>query len=129
MAVSYAGVVLVFGHEVRFTARTRCWARAGVRQRVSYAVYLVYSGELVQRLGRCASPAGHQRGLPAVHRAVPAAAADVGGAGGAEVIWLSLLNATLCTLRAGADGDDGHRAHRRHADGADRHGRAAVHHR
>ena len=52
MAVSYCGVVLVFGHEVHLQGADVAWGTALVfGSAVSYAIYLVYSGELVQRLG------------------------------------------------------------------------------
>jgi drug/metabolite transporter (DMT)-like permease len=52
MAVSYAGVLLVFGHEVRFDgSQTLIGAALVFASAVSYAIYLVYSGELVKRLG------------------------------------------------------------------------------
>jgi hypothetical protein len=77
LAVSYAGVLLVFGHEAAtHRRRAHAWARALVfGSALSYAVYLVTSGAEVQRWARCASPAGPRRGLRAVHRAVRAAAA------------------------------------------------------
>jgi len=52
LAVSYAGVLLVFGHEVQFSGRDTVLGAALVfASAVSYAVYLVYSGEEVKRLG------------------------------------------------------------------------------
>ena len=52
MGVSYAGVLLVFGHEMRFDGwGTAIGAGLVLGSAVSYAVYLVYSGELVKRLG------------------------------------------------------------------------------
>ena len=65
---------------------------------VSYALYLVYSGEMVKRLGsmRLVGP-GHHGGLPVCLLQFvllrPLSAAVVAP----EVIWLSVLNATLCT--------------------------------
>jgi drug/metabolite transporter (DMT)-like permease len=52
MAISYCGVVLVFGIEAAQARARRCLGRALVFwSAVSYAIYLVYSGEMVQRLG------------------------------------------------------------------------------
>ena len=52
MAVSYAGVVLVFGHEVKLEgAEAALGAFFVLLSAVSYAVYLTYSGEMVHRLG------------------------------------------------------------------------------
>lgn len=48
MAVSYAGVLLVFGHEADFAGPNALLVFGSA---ISYAIYLVYSGELVQRLG------------------------------------------------------------------------------
>jgi drug/metabolite transporter (DMT)-like permease len=99
MAVSYAGVLLVFRHELGLEGE-------GVVQggllvfgsAVCYAVYLVYSGELVKRIGSlrlvgwatsvaCA--------LCLLHFVLlrPLSAARVPEA----VLWLSALNALACT--------------------------------
>ena len=53
LAISYAGVLLVFGHEVTLPGRatSRSAPRWCSLSAVSYAVYLVYSGEFVKRLG------------------------------------------------------------------------------
>ena len=52
VAVSYLGVALVFGHEVNFEGRNVVLGTALVfGSAVAYAVYLVSSGEVVQRLG------------------------------------------------------------------------------
>ena len=52
MAISYAGVLLVFGHEVRLQgADVALGAILVFLSAVSYALYLFYSGEMVQRLG------------------------------------------------------------------------------
>jgi drug/metabolite transporter (DMT)-like permease len=103
MAISYCGVVLVFGHEVAMQGVTQrslaAWGALLVfLSAISYAVYLVYSGELVQRLG-----ALRLVGLATTFACLfcllqfpllrPMSAAAVAP----EVIWLSLLNATLCT--------------------------------
>ena len=103
MAISYSGVVLVFGHEM---AQQGLAERSGLAlgallvflSAVSYATYLVYSGEMVKRLGslRLVGLASTVACLFCLLQFVllrPLSAALVAP----EVIWLSLLNATLCT--------------------------------
>lgn len=100
IGVSYAGVLVVFGHEVSFESRSVPLGTALVfTSAVSYAIYLVYSGELVQRLGSlrlvgwaslvaCTFCIGQFFVLRPLSAAVVAP----------EVIGLSVLNATLCTV-------------------------------
>ncbi len=98
-AVSYAGVVLVFGHELSVQGSHTAWGALLVfLSAIMYSVYLVYSGELVRRLG-----ALRLVGLATSVACVccllqfailrPLSAAIVAP----EVIWLSVINATLCT--------------------------------
>jgi len=99
-AVSYAGVIAVFGHEVSFQGHDAMLGAVLVfGSAVSYAIYLVYSGELVRRLGSmrlvgwaslvaCALCIGHFLVLRPLSAAVVAP----------QVIGLSVLNATLCTV-------------------------------
>ena len=100
MAVSYAGVLLVFGHEAGFQGPNAVLGALLVfGSAISYAIYLVYSGELVKRLGslRLVGLATSVAcGLCLLQFVIlrPLSAADVAP----EVIWLSLLNATLCTF-------------------------------
>ncbi|MFN3495480.1 MAG: DMT family transporter [Hydrogenophaga sp.] len=100
MAVSYAGVLLVFGHEADFAGPDALLGAALVfGSAISYAIYLVYSGELVKRLGamRLVGLATSVACLLCLLQFVllrPMSAAIVAP----EVIWLSLLNATLCTF-------------------------------
>jgi drug/metabolite transporter (DMT)-like permease len=100
LAVSYAGVLLVFVHELDFNgAGTVLGASLVFASAVSYAVYLCFSGEEVRRLG-----ALRLTGLATTVACVlciaqflvlrPLSAAIVAP----EVIGLSLLNATLCTF-------------------------------
>jgi len=100
LAVSYCGVLLVFGHEVTLLGRDVALGAALVfASVVSYAIYLVYSGEEVKRLG-----ALRLTGLATSIACVlciaqffvlrPVSAMAVAP----EVIWLSVLNATLCTF-------------------------------
>ena len=99
MAISYSGVVLVFGHEITLQGgQTALGALLVFLSALFYAVYLVYSGELVQRLGslRLVGLATTVACLCCIAQFVvlrPLAAAMVAP----EVIWLSVLNATLCT--------------------------------
>jgi drug/metabolite transporter (DMT)-like permease len=100
MAVSYAGVLLVFGHEADFAGPNAVLGALLVfGSAISYAIYLVYSGELVKRLGamRLVGLATSVAcGLCLLQFVLlrPLQAAVVAP----EVIWLSLLNATLCTF-------------------------------
>ncbi len=99
MAISYAGVLLVFGHEVKIEgANTLLGAALVFASATTYAVYLLYSGELVKRIGslRLVGLATSVACLLCLLQFVllrPLQAAVVAP----EVLWLSLLNATLCT--------------------------------
>jgi drug/metabolite transporter (DMT)-like permease len=101
LAVSYAGVLLVFGHELQIAGPDVVLGAALVfGSAISYAVYLVYSGEVVKRLGSlrltglatsvacvfCIAQFLVLRPISAATEVAPA------------VIWLSVLNATLCTF-------------------------------
>ena len=103
MALSYAGILLVFGHELKFDgsagSNTMLGAALVFGSAVSYAIYLSYSGEMVQRLGSlrlvglattvacllCIAQFAVLRPISSAFVVAP------------EVIWLSVLNATLCT--------------------------------
>jgi len=100
LAVSYVGVLLVFGHEVRLSgADTLLGAGLVFGSAVSYAIYLVYSGAEVQRLGalRLTGWATSVACVLCILQFVllrPLEAAVVAP----QVVWLSVLNATLCTF-------------------------------
>jgi len=100
MAVSYSGVLLVFGHEVSLVGDNIALGAILVfGSAITYAIYLTYSGELVQRLGslRLAGLATTVACFFCIFQFVllkPAAALNVAP----EVIWLSMLNATVCTV-------------------------------
>ncbi len=100
LAVSYAGVLLVFGHEVQVAGTHVALGAALVfGSAVSYALYLVFSGEEVRRLGSLrltglATSVACLFCLAQFALVRPFAAADVAP----QVLWLSLLNATLCTF-------------------------------
>lgn len=100
LALSYAGVLLVFGQELRFEGDATLIGSALVLgSALSYAVYLVGSGEVLKRM-----PALRLTGLASSVACAlcllqflllrPLEAAWVP----APVIWLSLLNATACTV-------------------------------
>ncbi|MDI1270026.1 MAG: DMT family transporter [Polaromonas sp.] len=99
MAISYSGVVLVFGHEITLLGPEAAWGALLVfLSAVSYALYLVYSGEMVKRLGalRLVGLATTVACLCCILQFLllrPLSAAAVAP----EVLWLSVLNATLCT--------------------------------
>lgn len=103
IGISYCGVVLVFGHEIAVQGiNARGSAALGALlvflSAVSYAIYLVYSGELVKRLGalRLVGLATTVACVLCIVQFVvlrPFSAALVAP----EVVWLSLLNATACT--------------------------------
>lgn len=100
LAISYAGVVAVFGHELHFEGLgTAIGAALVFASAISYAIYLALSGRVVQRLGAlrltglassvacvlCIAQFAVLRPLSAAWVAEP-------------VLWLSLLNATACTV-------------------------------
>ena len=99
MLVSYSGVLLVFGHEVSFEgAATAIGTLLVLGSAVSYAVYLMFSGEFVKQLGSlrlvglattvaCAFCIGQFVLLRPMSAALVAP----------EVITLSLFNAVFCT--------------------------------
>jgi drug/metabolite transporter (DMT)-like permease len=100
LAVSYCGVLVVFGHETTLAGTRVALGGALVfGSALAYAVYLVYSGEEVKRLG-----ALRLTGLATTVACVlcivqfvllrPMSALAVAPV----VLWLSVLNATLCTF-------------------------------
>jgi drug/metabolite transporter (DMT)-like permease len=99
MALSYGGVLVVFGHEVNFDSGGTLLGGALVfGSAVSYAVYLLYSGEMVKRLGslRLVGLATTVACVLCIGQFVwlrPLSAAAVAP----EVVWLSVLNAVACT--------------------------------
>ena len=101
LAVSYAGVLLVFDHELQ-VADANVWLGGALvlGSAVSYALYLVYSGEWVKRLGAmrltglatsvacgfCIAQFLLTRPVSGLAELAPA------------VWWLSVLNALACTF-------------------------------
>ncbi|MFL6663695.1 MAG: DMT family transporter [Rhizobacter sp.] len=100
LAVSYCGVLLVFGHEVSLQGKNTALGTALVfASAVSYAIYLVASGEEVKRIGasRLTGAATSVACLFCIAQFLvlrPMSALAVAP----QVIWLSVLNATLCTF-------------------------------
>ena len=100
MGVSYCGVLLVLAHELTLSGANV--ALGGVlilASAISYAVYLLYSGELVKRIGSLRL-VGWATSVACVCciaqflllRPLSAAAVPV------EVLWLGVLNAVVCTV-------------------------------
>lgn len=101
LALSYTGVLLAFGHDLRLGGRDVMLGGALVfASALSYAIYLVGSGELVGRVGAlrltayasivacllCLAQFALVDGIAALAEVAPA-------------VWgLSLLNGTLCTV-------------------------------
>lgn len=100
MAISYSGVLLVFGHELGLAGPHAAWGALLVfLSATTYAIYLTYSGQMVQRLGSLRL-VGLATSVACVFCLVqflllrPLATAWVPE----PVMWLSLLNATACTV-------------------------------
>jgi drug/metabolite transporter (DMT)-like permease len=100
MAVSYTGIAAVFGQELHFQG-TQAVLGVGLvfASALLYSVYLVFSGELVQRIGalRLTGLASSIScffciGQLFVLRAPSAVLVPE------PVLWLSLLNALVCTV-------------------------------
>ena len=100
MAVSYSGIALVFSHELALAGPQSalgtllCLASAAL-----YALYLVFSGELVKQLGsmRLVGLASSVACICCIAQFLlmrPLDAALVP----APVLWLSVLNAIVCTV-------------------------------
>ena len=101
MALSYAGVLVVFGHEVQWGG----WqVLPGVGlifiSAITYALYLVYSGEEVQRLGalRLTGWASGFASLFCILQFLMVRPLEAAWQVDPAVIQLSLLNATVCTV-------------------------------
>jgi drug/metabolite transporter (DMT)-like permease len=101
MAVAYCGLLLVFGHELQLDG-PRVWLGTGLvlASTLSYAGYLLYSGEVVRRIGSlrltgwassvacgfCIAQFALLRPIGSLAQLAPA------------VWWLSLVNGTVCTV-------------------------------
>jgi drug/metabolite transporter (DMT)-like permease len=100
MALSYSGALVVFGHEVRLAGGQVALGTLLVfASTVTYALYLVYSGQMVQRLGslRLVGLATSVACLCCLLQFVLLRPLSVAIEVAPQVIWLSVLNATLCT--------------------------------
>lgn len=103
MALSYAGILLVFGHELNIQTLNNTDTVLGAvlvfGSAVSYAIYLSYSGEMVKRLGsmRLVGLATTVACLLCIAQFVVLRPISSAFMVAPEVIWLSVLNATLCT--------------------------------
>ena len=101
MALSYAGVLVVFGHEVGVQGPDAALGTLLVfLSAISYAVYLLFSGEMVKRLGSLrlvglatSAACGFVLLQFALMRPLNTAFAVA-----PEVIYLSVLNSVLCTF-------------------------------
>jgi drug/metabolite transporter (DMT)-like permease len=101
MVISYAGVLMVFGHEVNLQGGDVVLGTGLVSlSAISYAVYLSYSGELVLRLGalRLVGLTGSVACALCIVQFVLLRPLHVAAEVAPQVVWLSLLNATLCTV-------------------------------
>ncbi len=98
--ISYAGVMVVFGHELAVQgSHVLLGASLVFGSAISYAIYLLASGEVVRRLGSMrlvglASTAACCFCMLHFVAVKPLSAVVVPEA----VMWLSLLNATACTV-------------------------------
>ena len=101
MGLGYGGLALAFSHELTLEGPHVAWGASLVAgSMLSYALYLIYSGELVQRLGalRLAGSASVVACLFCLLQFVllrPLSGLQVVAE---PVWWLSLLNGTLCTV-------------------------------
>jgi len=101
LMVSYLGVLLVFGQELKVEgADVALGAGLILASTLSYALYLVYSGEEVQRLGamRLTGLATGVACVLCIAQYLLLRPWDAALQVATPVLWLSLLNATLCTF-------------------------------
>ena len=101
MLVSYVGVLGVFGQEARLQGSGVAWGVLLVfLSAVSYAIYLVYSGEMVKRLGslRLVGLATSVACICCLLQFILLRPMSAAVAVAPQVIWLSVLNATVCTV-------------------------------
>jgi len=100
MAVSYSGVLLVFAHELTLSgANVALGSVLILGSAITYAMYLIFSGQLVQRMGslRLVGWATSVACVCCIAQFVllrPLSAAVVP----VEVLWLAVLNALACTV-------------------------------
>jgi len=101
LACSYAGVLLVFGHELKLEgSHVVLGALLVFASAVSYALYLLFSGEEVKRLGslRLTGLATTVACVLCIGQYVLLRPLGDLASIAKPVLWLSLLNATACTF-------------------------------
>ena len=101
LAVSYAGVLLVFGQEVRLEGRDVLLGSALVfASMFSYALYLVVGGEVVKRIGamRLTGLASTVACLLCIAQFLLLRPVSLLAQLPEPVLWLSVINGTVCTV-------------------------------
>ncbi|MBL8348904.1 MAG: DMT family transporter [Burkholderiaceae bacterium] len=101
MALGYGGLLLVFGHELRLDGpRVALGAALVLASTLSYAAYLLYSGEVVRRIGSLRLTGWASSVACALCLGQFALLRPLGGVAelAPPVVWLSLLNGTVCTV-------------------------------
>ncbi len=101
LGVSYAGVLMVFGQELQLQGADALLGAALVfGSAISYAVYLLFSGEEVKRLGalRLTGLATTVACLLCIAQFMLLRPWSSAFAVAPEVLYLSMLNATVCTF-------------------------------
>ena len=101
MLISYVGVLAVFGQEVRLAGSGVVWGVFLVfLSAISYAIYLVYSGEMVARLGsiRLVGLATSVACICCILQFLVLRPMSAAFEVAPQVVWLSVLNAVLCTV-------------------------------
>jgi drug/metabolite transporter (DMT)-like permease len=101
LAVSYMGVLVVFGHEVKVQGSHVALGAALVFvSAISYALYLVYSGEEVKRLGalRLTGLASSVACALCIAQFLLVRPLSAATSVAPQVIGLSVLNALACTV-------------------------------
>jgi len=101
IAISYAGVVLVFGRELHGAGPGAAWGATLVfLSAISYAFYLIYSGQMVRRFGslRLVGLASSVACLCCIAQFLVLRPVAGLAALAPAVWWLSVLNATACTV-------------------------------
>ena len=101
LAISYGGVLLVFGHEANFSGEGVWLGSALVfGSAVSYALYLSYSGEMVRRLGALRLVGWASAVACVLCVAQFLVLRPLAGLGDlAPQVWtLSVINASVCTV-------------------------------
>jgi drug/metabolite transporter (DMT)-like permease len=100
LAISYLGVLVVFGHDISLQGDHVVLGSLLVLVcAISYSLYLIFSGQVVKRLGPLRITGGATSVASVLCIAqffVLRSPADMHVA--PQVLWLSLLNATLCTF-------------------------------